>query len=249
MNDPEETVYVFTDGASRGNPGDAGWGAVMLIDGQTVVERGQSVKEATNNQMELSAVIGALSYLERNDEWDRPVEIFTDSAYVQNGITSWIHNWIPRGWKTAEGKPVQNKELWKDLYDLTKSFTVLWRKVDGHAGVIGNERADDIATAMADDESVDLYSGTYDAYPLKLITDDGHPTKEDTAQTDASEKKSQGGSSQAWYVSWVDGEIETHQSWKECENRVTGVSSARFKKVTSKQEEQTTIENWQIDEE
>jgi ribonuclease HI len=133
-------VDVYTDGACKGNPGPGGWGALLRYEGK---ERelcgGES--ETTNNRMELVAVIEALSALKRPCR----VRLHTDSRYVQQGITAWIENWKRRGWRTANGKPVKNVDLWRRLDEVAAGHEVQWIWVKGHAGHDGNERADALA--------------------------------------------------------------------------------------------------------
>jgi ribonuclease HI len=133
-------VVIYTDGACKGNPGPGGWGA-WLASGGHEKELWGGERQTTNNRMELTAVIEALASLKRRCN----VTIYTDSEYVRNGITSWIHNWKLRGWKTADKKPVKNEELWRRLDELAQQHVVTWRWVKGHAGDPGNERADALA--------------------------------------------------------------------------------------------------------
>ncbi|WP_378942044.1 ribonuclease HI [Paracoccus sp. R86501] len=138
-------LFAWTDGACSGNPGPGGWGVLMrAMDGETVVkERELAGGEAatTNNRMELMAAISALETLTRPSQ----IVIVTDSAYVKNGVTQWIHGWKRNGWKTADRKPVKNVELWQRLDDAQKTHTVEWRWIKGHAGHAENERADELA--------------------------------------------------------------------------------------------------------
>lgn len=136
----EESVEIFTDGACKGNPGPGGWGAI-LRHGQSEKELWGGEKETTNNRMELTAVIEALGSLKRR----APVAIYTDSEYVKNGMTTWIHGWKKRGWLTADKKPVKNIELWQKLDALVGQHDVQWHWVRGHTGDPGNERADALA--------------------------------------------------------------------------------------------------------
>ncbi|MBL8331371.1 MAG: ribonuclease HI [Rubrivivax sp.] len=138
MTSPRITIY--TDGACKGNPGPGGWGAWLRSETQ---ERELWGGEAatTNNRMEMTAVIEALAALEVRSE----VVLFLDSEYVRNGITSWIHNWKRRGWRTADNKPVKNVDLWMKLDTLVQAHRIEWRWVRGHSGDPGNERADALA--------------------------------------------------------------------------------------------------------
>jgi len=133
-------VQIYTDGACKGNPGPGGWGA-WLSSGGHDKELFGGERETTNNRMELTAPIEALASLKRSCD----VVIYLDSEYVRKGITEWINNWQRRGWKTADGKPVKNADLWQRLDALRKLHTVDWRWVRGHAGDPGNERADMLA--------------------------------------------------------------------------------------------------------
>ena len=133
-------VVIYTDGACKGNPGPGGWG-VWLRSGEHEKELFGGEAATTNNRMELTAVIEALSSLKRTCD----VEVYTDSEYVRKGITEWIHGWKTRGWKTADKKPVKNAELWQRLEALASLHHVRWHWVKGHAGARGNERADALA--------------------------------------------------------------------------------------------------------
>ncbi len=135
-----ERVVIYTDGACKGNPGPGGWGALMRW-GSHEKELFGGEARTTNNRMELTAVIEALSALRQRAS----VAVYTDSEYVKNGITSWIHNWKLRGWRTADKKPVKNVDLWQRLDQLAAAHDVRWHWVRGHDGDPGNERADELA--------------------------------------------------------------------------------------------------------
>ena len=135
-----EKVQIFTDGACKGNPGPGGWGAILRFQDNEKEINGYKPL-TTNNIMELMAVIESLKAISKPFE----IEITTDSKYVKNGITSWIHNWKKNGWKTAAKKPVKNKELWIELDHLIQKHNVSWKWVKGHSGHIENERADELA--------------------------------------------------------------------------------------------------------
>ncbi|MGH8768749.1 MAG: ribonuclease HI [Burkholderiales bacterium] len=135
-----DAVDVYTDGACKGNPGAGGWG-VWLKWGDHEKELFGGEPETTNNRMELTAVIEALASLKRRCG----VRLHTDSQYVHNGISTWIHDWKKRGWRTAERKPVKNVDLWKKLDELVRKHDIEWIWVRGHDGNPGNERADELA--------------------------------------------------------------------------------------------------------
>ena len=139
-----ESITIYTDGACKGNPGPGGWGAWLCGSGhEKELWGGEPL--TTNNRMELTAVIEALSALNRQSD----VVLYTDSQYVRQGITAWIHNWKNRGWKTTDRKPVKNIDLWQRLDALAATHRVQWRWVKGHAGDPGNERADALANRGA----------------------------------------------------------------------------------------------------
>jgi ribonuclease HI len=138
-------VEIYADGACKGNPGTGGWGA-LLVSGDNKKELFGGERNTTNNRMELRAVIEALNALKRPCE----VVVYTDSQYVQKGISEWIHGWKARGWKTAAKEPVKNAELWQELDDArNRHSNVEWRWVKGHAGHPGNEAADALANRGA----------------------------------------------------------------------------------------------------
>ena len=131
---------IYTDGACSGNPGPGGWGAVLMHGGKTKDLSGGEL-QTTNNRMELMGAIAALEALKKPCK----VELHTDSTYVMKGISEWIHNWKRRGWRTADGKPVKNDDLWRRLDEARARHDVKWRWVKGHAGHEFNERADELA--------------------------------------------------------------------------------------------------------
>ena len=140
-----EPVVIYSDGACKGNPGPGGWGA-WLRWGAHEKELFGGEPLTTNNRMELTAVIESLALLKRRT----PVAVYTDSEYVKNGITTWIHGWKKRGWRTADNKPVKNIELWQRLDALVAQHSVQWHWVRGHTGDPGNERADALANRGVD---------------------------------------------------------------------------------------------------
>jgi ribonuclease HI len=135
-----DAVEIFTDGACKGNPGAGGWGALLQFNGKELELCGGE-PHTTNNRMELLGAIRALEALKRPCR----VILHTDSRYVQQGISEWVHNWKRRGWKTADKKPVKNEDLWRRLDELASLHHVQWVWVKGHAGHDGNERADQLA--------------------------------------------------------------------------------------------------------
>src|SRR5688572_30106318 len=238
-------IIVFTDGAAKGNPGPGGWGVIVVTPDQRVTELGGGPPHTTNNKMELSGAIAALRQVAGQPG---PVAIYTDSTYVIQGITQWVWGWRKRGWKTAQGGDVLNRELWEQLSSLVGARArggVDWRWVRGHVGTPGNERADQISVAFALQQSVELYVGPFDGYALPILQlpdDTTLPTR--TAGSESVAKTKVAAYS---YLSVVDGVPMRHATWAECELRVKGRSGARFKKATSAADEAAILRSWGID--
>jgi ribonuclease HI len=133
---------IYTDGACSGNPGPGGWGAVIIDEKNNQIELSGSEKSTTNNRMELLAPIKALKKIKE----EANITIFTDSTYLKNGITEWIKKWEINGWKSANKKPIKNKDLWQELNKLTQKKDITWKWVKAHAGNPLNELADQLAT-------------------------------------------------------------------------------------------------------
>ena len=165
----DSKIIIYTDGAARGNPGHGGWAAVIMLPHNDelqvhkvikskVIEIGGRAEHATNNQMELSAPIGALKYIKKHKLFRQGlksyIEIFSDSKYVILGITEWIFTWQKNNWKNSAKKPVLNKELWEELFELTQELKPKWTYVEGHMGNKWNERVDEVATSFADNMPV-----------------------------------------------------------------------------------------------
>ena len=138
-------ITIYTDGSCLNNPGNGGWAAIINVNDEIKKISG-CVKDTTNNKMELMAPIKALQEIKEK----QPIEIYTDSQYVRQGITDWVHKWIKNNWQTSKKEPVKNKELWVQLYELTGSFDVKWIWVKAHAGNILNEEVDLLAKQAAE---------------------------------------------------------------------------------------------------
>ncbi len=259
---------IFSDGSSRGNPGPGGWGAIIIsisrvdLDGADVVELGGGESRTTNNKMELMAVAKALGEIWATVKKDTSmtakissVDIYTDSSYLINGITKWVHGWKRNGWKTKTKDDVLNKDIWVSIDESINSLgssKVKWHHVGGHVGIVGNERCDVIATAFADSyiektaikdaendaEKFSLFSGDIKEYRKVLDGRDILDISHDEELVEAKKSSSSRSNAKAYsYVSKVDGVIQTHKTWQECEKRVRGARGARFKKALSIGEE------------
>lgn len=235
-------AVIFCDGASSGNPGPGGWGTIVYTPDGMIRELGGRAAETTNNRMEL---LGAIEGLRDLKGYDGDVTIATDSTYVIRGITQWIWAWRNRGWKTAEGADVANRDLWEELSRLVgarkKSGKLNWSYVRGHAGIPGNERVDEIAVGFSKGKWVELYEGPLLKYEI-AITDlpDSMELPEMRPREAPGEKKP------VWYLSLVNGALEKHMDWKSCEARVKGRPGAKFKKVSTPEEEKSVLEGWGV---
>lgn len=181
LNPKPNTTIAFTDGACKGNPGPGGWGALLVLSDGRQIEYFGGEAHTTNNQMELMGAIVALE----NSPHDQHLEIWTDSSYVKNGITSWIQGWKNKGWKTSGNKPVKNQELWQRLDALQANRNVSWHWVKGHAGHEGNEKADELANRgiLSSSDSITSTPNDSDELKKKLNNSQSLPTSEAQAQT------------------------------------------------------------------
>jgi ribonuclease HI len=235
-------IVLFTDGAAKGNPGPGGWGAIVVTPDGRVVELGGGSPHTTNNKMELGGAIAALRHVADRPE---PVTIYTDSTYLIQGITQWVWGWRRRGWKTAQGTDVLNRDLWEELSALTGTRargSVDWRWVRGHVGTPGNERCDEIAVAFASRGVAELYDGPLAGYPRPVLD---VPANTDVPRRSAASSTPK--TAAYSYVSVVGGIPMRHTSWADCEQRVKGQSGARFKKAASADDERAILRGWGID--
>lgn len=241
----EAPIVAFTDGAAKGNPGPGGWGVVIVTPDGHVTELGGGEAHTTNNRMELTGAIAALDRIARAPA---PVAIYTDSSYVIKGITQWVWNWARRGWKTADGGDVLNRDLWERLSSLVAARgrgRIAWHWVRGHDGTPGNERADRIAVAFSQQRPDALYEGPlarYDLPVLDLPAEATVPSRSPSKPRAASAK----GAAHA-YLSVIDGVLERHATWAECERRVKGRSGARYKKALSAADERAILRSWGLE--
>lgn len=229
METTSKNIVIFTDGSSRGNPGRGGWGTV-IVNGTHVTELGGAEKHTTNNRMEIMAALHGIAHTPAHST----STVHTDSSYLINSITKWIKGWKRNGWKTQTKDDVSNKDLWVDLDAALSNRTVNWQYVGGHVGIVGNERCDEIATAMADGDEIKLYDGSLSGYGLQNILDISlDQAKSASKKSDSSRSRAKAFS----YISSVAGKVQVHQTWAECEKRVKGVGRVRFKKALDKAEE------------
>jgi len=222
--DPKASdLIAYTDGACSGNPGPGGWAAILRCGGH-YREMGGREERTTNNRMEMRAAIEALRAAGAGDR----VHVVTDSRYLHDGISSWIHGWKKKGWRKADGGEVLNRDLWEELDELVRrsGMSVTWEHVRGHAGHALNERCDAIATAFARGDLPELRSGDgrWIAGLGGVEADGAFPL----------------------YLSVVVGEVATHPTWAECERRVRGVRGARHRKVRSAAEMESTLSAWGV---
>ncbi len=232
----KQKTLIFTDGASKGNPGRGGYG-VVILHSDIVTELGGFKPRTTNNEMELKAVVEALKAIASEKI---SVDLYTDSKYVVEGAKSWVFGWANNGWKTKAKTDVLNKDLWQELLPLLGKVDVKWHKVPGHVGIVGNERADVIASTFADKGTFDLYKGKELDYrhDIHNISYDESKAQE---RSDTRKRQNQKAYS---YVSAIDGVVKIHLTWAECEVRVKGKKGAKFKKALDKKEEGEIVRNF-----
>ena len=244
----EGRVRIFTDGACSGNPGPGGWGAVIVTPDKRVKEMGGGQAATTNNRMELMGAIASLKHL---SEVAAPVDLFTDSTYVIHGITRWVHGWKRNGWSKAGGGSVLNRDLWEALDLLNagrkKTGPVEWKYVRGHSGNPGNERVDAISVAYSLGHRIELFDGALDEYPIDVGEVQAESvTVGSSGKSTSSSSKSSGPKGKPVYLSLIDGVLQRHATWKECEARVKGKPNARYRKATSPAEESAILSGWGV---
>lgn len=258
----KEEIIIFTDGASKGNPGPGGWGVIIAhiivqdngdegsTDMSKVFELGGGERNTTNNRMEMTAVIEALTYVFNTFKIkNQKIILYLDSSYVLKGATKWVRGWQEAGWMTKGKTEVLNKDLWEKVAKLMarkESDSIEWKLLSGHVGIAGNERADEIATGFAGSTGASvsatpkLFSGALSDYKVDILN-----ISHDFAKKAAKKKSSSRSSAKAYsYISMVKGIIKTHATWAECEARVKGVSGTKFKKALSLEEEREIIDSW-----
>lgn len=239
-------ISIFSDGACSGNPGPGGWGAIIYIDRKYVLELGGGDFQTTNNKMEMTAVAESLKALhQKNSTLFSQVRftVYTDSRYLIQGITAWIFGWKNNSWKTKEGNPVANQDLWMSLDEQVRKIKtkINWQYVPGHSGFPGNERCDEIAVAFSKGLSPHLFSGDRSDYHVNLDLEISEFQKNLIEQPKKPNKKNQKAYS---YLSLVYGKVERHETWESCQARVHGVPNAKFKKAISAADEEDILKSW-----
>ncbi len=243
MSQPNEvSAIVYTDGACSGNPGPGGWAAIVVLPPVSHLDKGEIIElvgaesSTTNNRMEMLAALRALQFLAPKS---LAVDVYTDSVYVIRGMTQWAFGWKRRGWKTAEGKEVLNRDLWQALMGEVgaRDLPVKWHFCRGHQGTAGNERCDELAVKASQGFHPRTYRGSflgydYDVYPP--------PEHQPLPEMKAKENKPKAHS----YLSYLSGTVMRHQDWSSCERRVKGQSGAKFKKAMSPEEENQILQAW-----
>jgi ribonuclease HI len=237
-------ITIFTDGASKGNPGPGGWGAIIIQNSKfkiqnEVIEIGGREETTTNNRMELTAALEALEYV---TQFEKPITLYTDSSYVLRGITQWVHAWQKNNWMTKNNQQVSNVDLWQKLFSVTEKLSVTWKLLPGHAGVPGNERADEIASTFAEGARPLLFSGSLENYSVDVTQ--LHSSEGEHKRT---ENKTRSKAKAYCYLSLVDGEVKRHETWAECEARVKG-KKAKFRKALSEEDSQNILRDWGVSE-
>ncbi len=236
------THIIFSDGAALGNPGPGGWGTVVILSKKLITELGGYEEHTTNNRMEIMALLMGLRRIEgeRGD-----VLCCTDSQYVINAVTKWLHGWKKNGWKTTTKQPVLHRELFEEIdarIDAHKKHgAVHFQYVPGHVGVSGNERCDTIATSFARKDDPELYNGKLSDYAIDILNVGIDPTAME--KKDSIKKRSGPAYS---YLSLVDGKVKRHKTWAECEARVKGKPGVKYKKALTEAEEEAILKSWGV---
>lgn len=232
------SIIIFTDGSSRGNPGPGGWAAIVW-NNEKIHELGGSDPHTTNNRMELTALLQSLVFLEKR-EMEGNVTLYIDSQYVLSGVTVWMYGWEKNEWTTKTKEKVLNQDIWKELlvlvYRLKQKRNLIFKKVDGHSGVLGNERVDLLATQFADKERVLLFTGATEMYE-KLIGG----TLADLRPSHQKKNKKSSSQKAYSYVSLVEKKVYVDSNWEDCKKRVSGKKGVQYKKVFSKEEEEALV--------
>lgn len=232
------SYLIVSDGACSRNPGPGGWGLILVTPSGHVTEFGGNESESTNNRMEMMGFYRGLQEIYRvsqhgQNPLDRDAKIIhaiSDSKYVLDGASKFVHAWKRNGWKTVAGGDVKNQDIWEKILkgmDLLRGlqFKFEYELVKGHSGHDANERVDQIAVKFCKNESIELYSGPLSEYEVNL---------------EASEPF------EPCYLSWVDGKLLRHQTWEACKRATEGKRGAKYKKVVNRTQEKETLGAWGI---
>ncbi|MFA6003917.1 MAG: ribonuclease HI [Elusimicrobiota bacterium] len=227
-------ILIYTDGACSGNPGPGGWGAIVVV-GTQVRELGGGEPRTTNNRMEMTAAIAALRFIQ---DADGRIDLYTDSTYLIKGMTAWLAGWKRKGWVRIDGSEISNRDLWEQLDVLAQARKpgLHWHYVRGHKGQEANTRCAAIAVECSKLRKPHLYHGPILGYDVCLIA----PQKEEIP---AAKPRVPGQKKGGWYLSLLDGKLEKHAVWAQCQARVHG-QPALFKKVSSQEEEAQILKKW-----
>jgi len=228
----KDRAIIFSDGASRGNPGRGGWGSI-LVENEFVRELGGHESNSTNNNMEMRALLEALRMMKSES-----VLVFTDSSYLINGMTKWIFNWKKNDWKTKQNTEVLNRDLWEELYRLSEGRKVEYQHVKGHSGIPGNERVDEIATIFADKKEIKLFEGEIEDYRIDILNTKVDPEKAN--QKNRSKMKAYS------YMSLIGGKVQRYKTWAECEAAIKGKANVKFRKSVSQIDEELILKEWGV---
>lgn len=241
---PPNAIVIFCDGACTGNPGPGGWGSIIVTPDDQVVELGGPEKATTNNRMEITAAMRALQWVEK---LEYPVILFTDSTYVIRGITQWIWGWQKKDWLSSSDKPVANADLWKEFSRTVRARKdfgpIEWRHVRGHTGVEGNERCDEIAVSFTKGKRPKLFRGPLHDYHIDLSAIPPLTELPEMKDHGSAKKKTPAYS----YLSYVNGVLNRHETWADCERVVKGRPGAKFKKAASAEDEIAIVKSWGLD--
>ncbi len=238
------SIVIYTDGACLGNPGPGGWGAIVRLADGTVVELGGGESSTTNNRMELVACLEGIRYARSKGVTKEPVEVLADSKYVLEGISKWIHGWKQKNWITKNSEEVKNRDLWEALDRSAGEMNITWTHVEGHAGIPGNERCDEISVQFAEGSEPYLYDGPATEYSIDLNQREPNPAKLKAKQNRKSSSKPKGPGT--FYLSYVGGKVYRDPTWPLCEARVKGHRGAKYKKCGSADEEREILTSWGV---
>jgi len=226
----KKTWWVVSDGACSGNPGPGGWGLILKSPDGIVEEFCERHEHTTNNRMEILGMLEGLLKIEQAEKDSARICVVTDSSYVVKSFEQYLASWIQRNWMTAAGQPVANQDLWTQVQAikarlLDRGFDFQMKLVKGHAAIESNERADVLAVSAAQNQAPTLYHGPESAYSISFSLE----------------------ARQVFYLSFVDGVLLRHTTWDECSKVTHGKKGAKFKKISSRQEELETLQLWGVE--